>query len=158
MGCVISVLGLNQEAQQLDSRQSVDSSQVLLLWMCRFIRDVLCLSWYELINLCCSVVDHISVFHYFILSFLSFFLFPLSVLFHDWQRAFLVNEAIFHLISTSSSSSSSSTSLRVLPPKFSITPSRHFSVAAVSSFRLMVKPTLESDLGWVLILFCASKK
>lgn len=77
---------------------------------------MLCLSLYKLIYLCCSVVDHISVFHYFILSFLSFFLFPLSILFHDWQRAFLVNKAIFHLISTSFSSSSSSTPLRVLPP------------------------------------------
>lgn len=108
---------------QSETHQVLFTFRVSLLWMmCRFIHKVkcmLCLSLRLLIYRCCSVVDHMSVFHYFILSFLSFFLFPLSILFHDWQRAFLVNKAIFHLISTSSSSSSSyssSTSLRVLTP------------------------------------------
>lgn len=46
-------------------------------------------SKYAVIYLCCSVVDHISVVHFFILTFS---LFSLSILFHDWQRAFLVNQ------------------------------------------------------------------
>lgn len=44
---------------------------------------------YTVIYLCCSVVDHLSVVHFFILTFS---LFSLSILFHDWQRAFLVNQ------------------------------------------------------------------
>lgn len=48
---------------------------------------------------CCFVVDRLSVFHFLILF--SVFSFILS---HVWQRAFLVNQTISHLISVPFSS------------------------------------------------------
>lgn len=48
--------------------------------------------------LCGWPLISLSLFHSF---FSLFFLFSLSILFHDWQRAFLVNQTIFHFVSSS---------------------------------------------------------
>lgn len=79
---------------------------------------------YTVIYLCCSVVDHLSVVHFFILTF-SLFLFSLSILFHDWQRAFLVNQSSltwfqphFKPYSSSSPHCSPRLSLSFLPSTF----------------------------------------
>lgn len=58
-------------------------SEVDMWYFFFYIQNIL----YMVIYLYCSVVDHLSVVHFFILS-----LFSLSILFHDWQRAFLVNQ------------------------------------------------------------------
>lgn len=122
MGCVLKVWeqGTNKETDRSE-RPSVSSQSKCCCSECvdsyksfegeRF--AVFVLMWTDLPLLLCGwPYFSLSLFHSF---FSLFFPFPLSILFHDWQRAFLVNKAIFHLISTSFPSSSS-TSLRVLPP------------------------------------------
>lgn len=73
---------------------------------------IFCVSLCKVINLlllCGWPFISLSLFHSF---FSLFFFFSLSILFHDWQRAFLVNQTIFHFISNSISSPTPS----LLPP------------------------------------------
>lgn len=111
--------------------------------------DLLYLSLYKIIKFCCGwPFISLSLFHSF---FSLFFLFSLSILFHDWQRAFLVNNTIFHFISTSFSPPTSS-SIRVSILHLSIIPFLStFLLLCCVIIRLMVKPMLESDLGSILI-------
>lgn len=104
---------------------------LLLLLVCQFPFLVFKVLWkkknciYLYLNILCGwPFISLSLFHSF---FSLFFLFSLSILFHDWQRAFLVNQTIFHLISTSFSPL-----LLQSTPRLSLAPSLHFSVAVLS--------------------------